>query len=38
MFILSDSDEVQRQQLHKCMLHGVSHTKQGETLCGIHKQ
>jgi hypothetical protein len=38
MFISSDSDEVQKQRLPKCMFHIALHIKHAETSCGIHKQ
>lgn len=38
MCSLSDSDEVQKQQLHRCSFHDVSHTRKKETLCDTHRQ
>lgn len=38
MFSLSDSDEVQKQRLHRCSFHDVSHTRKREILCDTHRQ
>jgi hypothetical protein len=38
MYSLSDSDEVQKQRLHRCSFHDVSHTRKREILCDMHKQ
>lgn len=38
MCSLSDSDEVQKQRLHRCSFHDVSHTRKREILCDTHRQ
>ena len=38
MYSLSDSDEAQKQRLHRCSFHDVSHTRKREILCDMHKQ
>ena len=38
MCSLNDSDEVQRQRLHRCSFHDVSHIRNVEILCDTHKQ